>query len=129
MNQLEHTLSEIRSGSVLLTCGKHQYMAARKTKNGALVVIPPNPDSPSRGCKFCWEAYYVTDLCLTAPGKRQERLDELEEVIHHLVESIRSGKFDFVPDVNPTVQYHRDAADDITGEDTRVILTDLEKVN
>jgi hypothetical protein len=129
MNKLERTLDEIRSGSVLLTCGKHRYVAARKTKNGGLVALPPNPDGPSRGCKFCWECYYVTDLCLTLPGRRQERLEELDEVIHHLVEFVAKGKFDFVPDINPTIKYHRDAADDITGEDRHVIITDSEEVN
>lgn len=73
----------------------------------------------------------MTDLCLTLPQKRQERLDELDEVVHHLVEYVKKGRWDFVPDINPTIRYHKDAADDITGKDTRVVLTDLEeeKVN
>jgi len=131
MNKLEQILDEVKSGSVLLTCGKHRYVATRRTKNGATVVMPPNPDGPSKGCKMCWEAYYVSDLCLTLPNKRQERLEELDEVIHHLVEYVQQGRFDFVPDLNPTIQYHRDAADDDTGQDKRVLLTDLEeeKVN
>lgn len=127
MNKLEQTLGEIQSGSVILTCGKHRYVAARKNKGGHTVAIPPNPDGPGKGCRMCWEAYYVTELCLTSPGMRQERLDELEEVIHHVVEYVRKGKFDFVPDVNPTIRYHKDAADDDTGEDKRLIITDLEE--
>src|SRR6266704_3253177 len=124
--KLNRILGEIKSGAVMLTCGKHLYVAARKMRHGHVVAIPPNPDGPSRGCPLCWEAYYVTDLCLTLPAKRQERLDELDSVIHHLVEFVKQGKFDFVPDINPTIRYHKDAADDITGEDTRVVLTDLE---
>lgn len=69
----------------------------------------------------------MTDLALTPPSKRQERLDELEEVIHHAIEFEETGRFDFVPDLNPTVEYHRDAADDATGQDKRVIITDIEK--
>ena len=126
MNKLEQILSEVKSGAVLLTCGRHRYVAARKTRNGGLVAIPPNPDGPSKGCKYCHECYYVTDLCLTPPGKRQERLDELDEVIHHLVEMVQKNKFDFVPDLNPTVRYYKDAADDETGQDKKVILTDIE---
>jgi hypothetical protein len=128
MSNLQQTLAEIKSGAVLLTCEKHQYVAARKSKNGGLVVIPPNPDSQSKGCKDCWRCYYYTDYALTLPNKRLERLDELDEVIHHLVEYQKKGKWDFVPDLNPTIQYHKDAADDVTGEDTRVVITDAEEI-
>ena len=41
--------------------------------------FPPEPN----GCANCWEVYFVTDIALTPPSKRQERIDELEEVIHH----------------------------------------------
>ena len=122
-------LEEIASEKRILICGKHNYVAARRTKNGGLVAIPPNPDGNSKGCKLCWECYYTTDLALTPPAKRQERLDELEEVIHHAIEFERAGKFDFVPDTNPTIKYHRDAADDETGEDKKVIITDSEVIN
>lgn len=127
MNRLEQILNEIKSGSVILTCGKHRYVAARKLRSGHTVVIPPNPDGPSKGCKLCWEVYYVSDHCLTPPGKRQERLEELDEVTHHLIEYIKKGKFDFVPDINPTIRYYKDAADDETGEDKQLIITDLEE--
>lgn len=60
-------------------------------------------------------AYYVADLALTPPGKRQERLDELEEVIHHAIEYERTGQFGkdlelFSPD-DPrfTVEFEKDA--------------------
>jgi len=117
-------LEEAASGRLVLVCGKHNYTAARKRKN-ATVAIPPTPN----GCKLCWEVYYLTDLALTPPAKRQERLDELEEVIHHAIEFEQKGQFDFVPDVNPTIRYHKDAADDITGQDKHVIITDSEEVN
>lgn len=85
---IDKILSEINSDEVTLTCGKHNYVAARKRANATL-AIPPN----TRGCADCWKVYYITDLALTPPGKRQERLDELEEVIHHAVEFERTGKF------------------------------------
>jgi hypothetical protein len=84
----EKVLSEIQSDKVTLTCGKHNYVAARKRAN-ATVAIPPN----THGCKDCWMVYYVTDLALTPPGKRQERVDELEEVIHHAIEFEQKGQF------------------------------------
>jgi hypothetical protein len=117
-------LSENASERTQLVCGKHGYMPLKKRANGT-VAIPPN----TRGCKECWLAYYAADLALTPPGKRQERLDELEEVIHHAIEYEQRGRFDFEADPNPTIKYHRDAADDITGKDKRVILTDSEEVN
>jgi hypothetical protein len=117
-------LEEIVSEKLVLICGKHNYTAARKRSN-ATVAIPPTPN----GCKQCWEVFYYTDLALTPPNKRQERLDELEEVIHHAVEFEQKGAFDFKADVNPTIKYHKDAADDETGEDKKVIITDSEEVN
>lgn len=38
-------------------------------------------------------AYYTWDLATTPPSKRQERLEELEVVIHHMVEYEQKGKF------------------------------------
>lgn len=81
-------LDEIGSDQVHLICGRHQYTAARKRANGT-VAIPPN----TRGCKDCWKVYYITDMALTEPSKRQERLDELEQVIHHAIEFEQKGQF------------------------------------
>jgi hypothetical protein len=111
-------LGEIASEKVLLVCGRHNYTAARKRVNGT-VCIPPN----TRGCKECWKVYYFTDLALTMPAKRQERLDELEEVIHHAIEFEKSGKFgkdfDLYEPGDPRfgVEVEKDAADDNTGQD------------
>lgn len=81
-------LNEIGSDKVTLTCGKHNYVAARRRANATLAVPPE-----TRGCADCWKVYYITDLALTEPGKRQERLDELEQVIHHAIEYEQKGKF------------------------------------
>src|SRR5438105_1550167 len=81
-------LDEIDSDKVQLVCGRHNYTAARRRANATL-AIPPN----TTGCKDCWLVYYATDLALTPPSKRQERLDELTEVIQHAIEFERTGKF------------------------------------
>jgi hypothetical protein len=113
-----NVLDEINSGRVTLVCSKHNYVAARKRANGT-VAVPPVPN----GCKQCWENFYVTDLALTPPNKRQERLDELEQVIHHAVEYEKRGQFGrdfdlFEPgDERFRVHVQRDAADDETGQD------------
>ena len=81
-------LDEINSDKVLLTCGRHNYVAAKRRGN-ATVAIPPVPN----GCAQCWKVFYITDLALTPPGKRQERVDELESVIHHAIEFEQKGRF------------------------------------
>ncbi len=107
-------LEEVASEKVTLICGKHNYVAARRKAHG-IVAIPPTPN----GCKLCWENYYITDLALTPPNKRQERLDELESVIRHAVEFEKTGKFGkdfelYEPKVDSRfeVQYDKDAEPD-----------------
>jgi hypothetical protein len=84
----ERIFQELESEAVLLTCEKHRYVAARRN-SGRTVVIPPE----SRGCANCWKVFFITDLALTPPSKRAERLDELEEVIHHAIDYERKGTF------------------------------------
>jgi hypothetical protein len=118
--QLDSIFDELKSGKLFLTCGKHKYVAYKKSKGG---VIPPKPN----GCKECWQAYYYTVHCLTAPHLRYEALHELEEVINHVVEYVEKGKFDFKPDINPTITYEKDGFIDETGEyKPDIKLTDLE---
>jgi hypothetical protein len=111
-------LGEIASDQVVLICGRHNYTAARKKVHGT-VCVPPE----TRGCKECWNVYYVTDLALTPPSKRQERLDELEAVIRHAIEYEQKGSFgkDFdlyePSDKRFEVAVEKDAADDATGQD------------
>lgn len=122
-------LGEIASESLTLVCGKHNYVAARKRANGTF-AIPPN----TRGCRECWLVYYTTQLGLTAPGKRQESLDELESVVRHAVEYEQKGAFGKDLELyNPQdprfqVDYLKDGADDATGED-KIKLTDEEALN
>jgi hypothetical protein len=82
--KLDRIMEEVQGGKVLLTCKKHNYVGGK---------IPPNPDGPSRGCPECWKCYYWWDFATTPPHLRQERLDELEMVVHHAVEFAEKGKF------------------------------------
>lgn len=122
-------MGEIASDKVALICGKHNYVASKKRANGT-VAIPPN----TKGCSQCWKVYYITDLAMTPPGKRQERLDELEEVIHRAIEYEQKGKFgdDFElydpKDSRFQVGFAKDAADDETGED-KIIIPGEEKLS
>lgn len=85
-----------------LVCSKHNYLGGK---------IPPK----TSGCKECWFAYYIWDLATTPPGKRQERLDELEAVVRHAAEYAQTGKFGkdlelYEPgDLRFQVQFEKDA--------------------
>lgn len=80
--KLSRLLEEVRGGKVLINCAKHNYVGGK---------IPPNPDKAT--CPKCWEAYYVWDYAMQLPWKRQERLEELDEVVHHAVEFAQKGTF------------------------------------
>ena len=47
---------------------------------------------------------------------RQARLDELEHVIRSVVGMVKTGKFDFVPEERPDIQFTRDGFNDETGK-------------
>lgn len=106
-------LDELASDKITLICSKHNYVPTKKRAVGS-VAIPPN----TRGCKDCWFAYYVADMALTPPSKRQERLDELESVIKHAIEYEQKGQFGkdlelFEPtDERFRVEFEKDGAPD-----------------
>lgn len=79
-NDIGRVLAENDSERIQLVCPKHNYLGGK---------IPPS----TSGCKDCWLAYYIWDLATTPPSKRQERLEELEVVIHHMVEYEEKGQF------------------------------------
>lgn len=127
--ELAKIIDEIRGDKVVLICGKHNYVASRRRANG-IVIVPPEP----RGCAECQQVYFVTDYAFTTPSQRQERLDELEEVIHHTIEYEQKGHFgeDFQlynpQDSRFRVSIEKDAADDETGED-KIIIPGEESLN
>ena len=52
---------------------------------------------PAQNCPKCWFVLYFHDIAHTAPDKRGSRLDELTEVLNHVVEEVEQGTFDFTP--------------------------------
>ena len=111
---VEQLLAERDSDRVSLTCSRHSYVASK---------IPPKPNR----CKDCWLAYYVFDIASTPKALRQERIDELESVIRHTYEFVMTGKFDFVPEVNPTISYQKDGFDEVIGDyKPEITITDSE---
>lgn len=81
-------IREAMSERVNLMCGKHFY--AGPSKNNP--EIKPHP-----GCSQCWQVYFIKDIASVPPSMRAQRLDELEEVLHHMNEMVEKGTWDFEP--------------------------------
>lgn len=73
---------------ISIFCGVHQYYGPSKTNKKI---------APFKGCSRCWLVYYIHDMATTPPHLREQRLAELEEVIHHATELADKGQFDFEP--------------------------------
>ena len=73
---------------VTLFCGQHNYFGP----------VKGSPDlKPGKNCPKCWQIFFIHELSQCPPDKRGEKLDEIEEVLHHVVELVEQGKWDFEP--------------------------------
>ena len=78
--------------------------------------------SPYPGCKSCWMAYFVGIMAKTPPHKREQKLQELETIVHKLAEDVERGKADFTLFEHPHINIERDVADsDIQKEKSKDI--------
>lgn len=69
-------------------CGQHFYFGPIKSR----------PDiKPVMNCPDCWKVFYIHELATTAPAERRAKLEEIEEVMNHMVEMIQAGTWDFEP--------------------------------
>lgn len=66
---------------VVLSCGIHNYVYGIHTV-------------PNFKCKQCMMVQFMGLMANTAPEKRQETLEMLEESIHHLYEAAERGEID-----------------------------------
>lgn len=80
----------------ILICGKHNYVAGSKHQK------------PRMGCPDCVKVTYI-HLIATRGGDIKENLDQLEAIIHGLVELDQEGKMDFQI-TRPTIEIEKDAA-------------------
>lgn len=86
----ERLIAEVTDPSkVSLYCATHMYFGPEK--HGGRGV------KPGIGCPKCIFVMYFHDLASTPPEKRGARLDELDEVLHHVVEEVKAGRWDFKP--------------------------------
>lgn len=75
-----------------LVCGKHNFVAGSKHQK------------PHMGCPDCIKVTFI-HLIATRQGDVKENLDQLEAIIHGLVELDQEGKMDFEmqrPDIQIT---------------------------
>lgn len=80
---------------IQLVCGKHQYTAKE---------LPPT----SKGCKECWQAWWMHKIATTPPHLREQRLQEAESMLRNAVQMLEAGQFDFEPYDHAQVQIDKD---------------------
>ena len=85
---------------VILRCGKHDYFGP--VKGFA-------EKKPQLGCSDCWRVFYMHEMANTPPDKRREKLEELEEVLHNVVQLVEQGKWDVVINPHATIKIEKDA--------------------
>ena len=73
---------------VTLYCAPHSYFGPIK---GRPEIIP------AEGCVDCLKIYFIHELSQCPPDKREEKLSEIEEVMHKVVELVERGQWDFKP--------------------------------
>lgn len=88
----EKLLSELLDPNrTVLYCGKHFYSAG------------PN-DQPAFGCVDCQKVYWISEVAKYPPHERRERLERLQETVHHFVEAVQRGEWDVQIDEHPTIE-------------------------
>lgn len=94
--QKKDVISEVFDDKrVTLRCGKHSYFGPVKGK----------PEfKPTLGCVDCWKVFYVHEMATTPPDERRQKLEEIEEVLHNVVQLVEQGKFDFEPFAHAQVE-------------------------
>jgi hypothetical protein len=66
---------------VTVVCGKHKFAYGSKR-------------APKFNCPQCQFVCFLGLIVNTPPSKRQETMDALESIIHHLIESEERGEID-----------------------------------
>ena len=78
-----------------LICGRHQYVGSE---------TPPKP----RGCRECWQAYWMHKIATTPPHLREQRLAEAEKLLRDAIQLAERGQFDFEPYPHPHVEISKE---------------------
>jgi hypothetical protein len=79
-------------------CPLHGYYGPYRKNDqfrGAMVVPAVIREHPVLGCANCIKVYWLCDIASVPPSQRAERFEELEEVMHKMLEQAEKGLFDF----------------------------------
>jgi hypothetical protein len=76
-------------------CPKHMYFGPSKVAD----------TKPKQGCSECWLVYFLHDIASVPPSQREQRLEELTEVIHKLNEHVEKGTWDFTPNRHAQIEF------------------------
>ena len=80
------TLEELfDSQKVNIRCGTHNYFGPIK---GRPEIIPVER------CADCWKVWFISELATTPPSERRQKLDEIEEVLHNMIQMVENGTWD-----------------------------------
>lgn len=91
----DYLAEALDSQKVNLYCKQHAYFGPSKTHEA----------KPHRGCQQCWMVFYVHDIASAPPHQRAQKLEELEEVLHKVVELVDAGKWDVTINPHATVEF------------------------
>lgn len=93
------------------SCPLHRYYGPITRANMATARVVPSWQSPDPaiGCASCMKVYFLYDLAGVPPSKRVERLEEMEEVMHKVVEAIEKGQWDYKVFKHPEINVEKDA--------------------
>lgn len=102
-------VAEQNSGQVLVFCKDHSYYPGKVTS------LPQG-----LGCKHCIMAKLWYEFASVPPSKREERMEQLVQMTHHMVEDFERGAFDVNVFSRPQVSIESDT------DEKKIILTDSE---
>ena len=79
--ELAELVTELNAPKIVRVCDKHLY-------------APGGRNFPTSGCKACGMAFWMWFLKETPPEKRREKLEELQQLAHHMAEEEDKGTLD-----------------------------------
>lgn len=83
--EMEQLFTDVMDpNKVQVVCKPHMYIGKE---------APPTV----RGCKNCWQAWWMYLIATTPAHLRQERLESAYAMLRHANESYERGEFDFEP--------------------------------
>jgi len=80
---------------VTLYCAPHSYFGPIKNRPEII---------PAEGCVDCLKIFWIHELSACPPDKREQKLSEIEEVMHKVVELVEKGQWDLALYPHPKIE-------------------------